>query len=159
MSSFEELCRGLLKDHGQLIRQANHGDLWAVGETTVMAQTHKPVGNGSHDPRAWKNTLAEIKRALRGPSQEGVIVSQQVESARPTRPTLSELGVHVERRSKVIREECVEVTISDISIGRLLGVVGDNGDVPTEVELRDVNGVPVKGPVLLVVKTIVETDS
>ena len=155
MSSYEAEARALIKEHGTFMRQANHGDLWMIGETTVQAQTHTK-GNGSTDPRAWKNVLAEVKRALRGPSQEGKI-EMHAPAPPPSQNPLSALGIHVQHSKKVIEEVQSSATLPIEAVARALGLVAE--DAVAEFTLADVNGDPVQGPLLLVVKTITERDA
>jgi hypothetical protein len=160
MSSYEAEARALIKEHGTFMRRALHGDLWMIGETTVQAQTHAKPGGGSGDPRAWKNTLAEVRRALRGPSQEGKIeMSHAPSPATPSPPKstlLADLGIHVQRTRRVIEETRAEVTIPIEAVAKTLGLVPEGA--AAEFELNDANGDTVPGPVMLVVKTMAERD-
>jgi hypothetical protein len=149
-SSYEVEAMALLKEHGELKRKARHGDLWNVNGKVVQIRNEHGL---SSDFRSWKNALAEIKRALRGPSQEGRIEMEAVPPASRA-PRLSDLGVHVQRSKKVIEEVRSEVTLPLEAVARALGLVAN--DTVAEYTLADVDGNPVLGPVLLVVKNITE---
>jgi hypothetical protein len=150
MSSYELETRDLLRQHGTFMRRSNHGELWMVGEATVMVLA--PGCSNNNDPRAWKNNLAEIKRALRPKEKEEM--NAQSPPARPSRPNLRELGVHVKTNKRVIEESLTEACLPVEAIAMALGLTG--GEIAAEYELKDVNGKLVAGPMTLVVKTITE---
>lgn len=120
----EREIRALLKKHGTFIRHANHGELYGLpgGQTALV------VGGDAarYDQRTMKNTLAEIKRALRAAgvlgSQEGTVETQEEPTMDKAR--LSELGIHVQSEKRVVKtiHEADQVTADMSGIARLLGL-------------------------------------
>jgi len=159
----EQEARRLLKESGaQFHRHANHGDLWKLpnGETVMVY----PAKRGSSDTRAWKNALAELRRALgiskQGASGSGACAEQptneEEEAVLTTgdkKKTLAELGVHIETRTKVVEERVQEAVMSAAAIAQLLGM-GEQDSVV----LLDVNKDEVGGPFTLRACVVEERD-
>lgn len=173
-SAEEVRTRELLDRFGKYVRGARHGDIWHLpGGASVMVPDEN-VRDGARDPRAWKNTLAEIKRALRtaevafeedevdtkeepmAATEAAKVVTKTLAALGTpktvTDPKLAALGVHISRK-RVVTEE-VEATVDLSALAALLGLVSaDNAQVEgATVEMYGPDGNEVEGPVVVRVR-------
>jgi hypothetical protein len=160
--------RELLAQHGTFARKARHGDIWHLpGGATVMCLPNNARG-GSTDWRTWRNTLAEVCRALRTAgvplddkeeaavaaktSTTAAVVKLETAVEEPTDSERAALGIYIARKRLVTEE--VEATVDIHTIARLLGLLA--ASVPRDpdvvvIGMRDLNGHEVEGPVVIYV--------
>lgn len=116
----EKEARNLADVHGTWIRTAKHGDLYRMPNDSIISI---PRTNASHDPRTWKNCLADIKRSLK--SNAVTEVTEEIGVTKTT--TVKERspldGLAVTRRRKVT--EVTEVLLSKLDLLKLLGLSGN----------------------------------
>ena len=141
----ERQVRELLAEHATFLRNAKHGDLWALpGGETIQVYHEKDSGN--RDWRAWKNCYTELRRKLRAaglledqPQEEDEDEAQGSESEEDNMTDLAALGVHVKRTTKevvtVVKTERVEATVTASALAQLLGLA-DMGDQEAEIQVR-----------------------
>lgn len=131
----ERETRRLLKEHGRFVRQVRHGDLWAIGDQRVVVYRE---GDGSREPRAWKNTLADTRRAVRAfKSAEEPTPTQEEEGPMPD---IESLGVHLDVSEKLIVQRTSKAVVPVSALLTLLGIEHNEG---ANVAVSDVNGRPV----------------
>jgi enamine deaminase RidA (YjgF/YER057c/UK114 family) len=174
-ASAEEVeSRELLTRFGTYVRGARHGDIWHLpGGASVMVQA---VGtkDGARDWRAWRNTIAEIKRALRtagvvfeevkkervpvAATEATKVVTKTVAAMATTKSpmtlpaAIAALGVHVTRKRCVMEE--IEATVDLSALAALLGLVrAEDAQVETAtVEMYGPDGNEIEGPVVVRVR-------
>ncbi|MCC6751991.1 MAG: hypothetical protein IT371_30340 [Deltaproteobacteria bacterium] len=145
----EEAVRALVKQHGGWLRKATHGDLWRIPATGQPYEVVSLIRPGaSVDPRAWKNSLADVRRVLRsvgidpgGPSKDDE-KEESVGSTMEIKPQdqhqqLAALGCHVERKKKVVVTEEVEATVPVEALAKLLGLTDDTTDARVGLVVDD----------------------
>lgn len=156
-SKEEELVRELLREHGTKIRHTTHGVLWRLpGNQTVMAYADK--AKKDLDPRAWKNQLADIRRALRaagiGQEQEAVVDDKNgtdiFDAVIAAQHRLAALGVHVQRKQRLVEE--TEAVLDAQAMAALMGLVEPH-EKGAKIEVLDVDGNPLQGPYTVKVRT------
>jgi hypothetical protein len=163
-TSEEVAARELLARFGKKIRRVTHGDLWGLpGGQTLTVYTEDNPSSRAADWRAWKNTLADIKRALRAAGvkfeereDEEDEMASDVKSVAVNiaDQKLSALGIHVQRKQRVIDE--VEATVDARALAHLLGLVAAE-DTNAAVVVVDLNGHEVEAP--LVVRVVITRES
>jgi hypothetical protein len=153
--SDEEESLELLKAHGKIIRRVTHGTLWGLpGGQTVQVY---PEGKKGVDPRAFKNQLADVRRALRaagilptkGEKEEMPPPKSDEKIARPAQEKIAK-SIHIQRRRRVTEES--RATIDLPGLADILGLVPEGMKIVQcyiETPERDDDRTP--GPVELVV--------
>jgi len=124
MADPETEVRALLKEHDAVfVRTAKHGDLYRVAGGSFN------VPGTSSDRRAWNNSLADLRRLIRG-SQVGTVEEfddEEEDEVGMTPEQIAGLGVHVQRKKRIV--ETAEVTLSLKAIAQLLGVYEEEAKV------------------------------
>lgn len=135
----EREVRRLVKEHGEFIRKARHGDLYKFpnGQTIMV---YPDDGRSRGDPRAWKNSLADIRRTLKSSHTDTPI--EQEEDQTMDQNQLAQLGIHVQP-DKEVRVTTKTATLDAKGLATLLGVregetkvflLDDEGKNPCEVQ-------------------------
>lgn len=94
-------------------RRATHGVLYQLQGPTGLS-THVLIGREDRgDYRVDRNTLADVRRALRriGVAPQGDDDEEEATVTPAERPVRTAPGLHVERRRRVLIEEEAEVTV------------------------------------------------
>lgn len=128
----------LLKEHGAVfVRKAKHGDLYKIAGGLLN------LPGSASDYRAWKNTLGDLRRLIRG-SQTGVVEDSEDEDEMLTPEQIAGMGVHVQRSVRTV--ETSEVTMSLEAIAKLVGIWEEGAEI-TMPEVVD------SGTLTLIVRT------
>lgn len=115
MERLEKEARALLKAHGTFVRRTKHSDLFEVGAERVSL----PITPS--DVRAWSNTLADIKRAIRD-KEKSMITSTENQA---TQAVAKSPVVPIEVGPvKIIREQSFAVHVGQVELRRLLQAAG-----------------------------------
>jgi hypothetical protein len=156
MSFHEKESRRLIELHGTFMRRTNHGLLYSLpnGDTVLI---HPTKGGHGLDQRTWRNTLADIKRALGDddndcqPETDSTKESEPMNGQSSTR--LAELGIHIQKKVQVVETTTTSVVLTTEALALLVGQ--DAGDT---YELVDASDSPVLGPLTLRILKVVERD-
>lgn len=130
----ERETRRLLKQYGKFVRQVRHGDLWAIGDQRVVVYRESDSGR---EPRAWKNTLADTRRAVRAFTESAEPGAPQEEESMPD---IEALGVHLDVSEKLIVQRTSKAVVP---VSALLTLLGIEHNQAANVSVSDVNGKPV----------------
>lgn len=144
----EEEARDLLRQHGQYIRETKHGEMWEVRGQRIGLPSCSP----SDRQRAWKNTLADIRRALRE-DEEGVVSDQGPVDGDPDgtafRMGMNVIGVHLApvKTTQIVREEH-EVVVPLAALAPVFRIPVAEAE-SYSISVTDVNGEEIEGPVTI----------
>lgn len=133
-------------------RRATHGVLYQLQGPTGLS-THVLIGREDRgDYRVDRNTLADVRRALRriGVAPQGDDDEEEATVTPAERPVRTAPGLHVERRRRVLIEEEAEVTVTLEAIVTALGVPLQPGArITLHSEDSATDGTNCVGPVVL----------